>query len=136
MAKRYASQKEHDTVIMAAAAAYEHWKMAGFKVSVNPDGQQNHNVGGGNFPDVVVWKPDGDFGRTIIIEEVETAETVTDKEANEWARYARFGAHFYLIVPKDRVEAAKDIVKRKKIEVDHFEAYWFEGDQVKFSLAG
>lgn len=133
MAIRYHTQAEHDQVIMASALTYEHLKGNGYMVSVNPDGHQNHDVGAGNFPDLVIWKTGGEVGYSLIIEEVETAESVTDHESLEWERYARFGARFFLIVPKEWVDTAKEIIKRRGISVDQVEAYWFEGGQVKFA---
>jgi hypothetical protein len=126
-------QKEHDSVIMASALTYEPWKEKGYLVSTNPDGHQNHNIGNGIFPDVVVWKPDGEFGQTVIIEEVETADTINDRKAKEWKKFQRWHASFFLIVPRECVVLAREVVKRNKVEVDEIEAYWLEGEEVKFA---
>ncbi|MFA6553611.1 MAG: hypothetical protein WCT27_04240 [Patescibacteria group bacterium] len=124
---------EHDQVILASAATYEKFRSKGFLVSVNLTGKPVHNIGGSNFPDVIVWRTGGDFGKTEIIEEIETSETVTDQEAKEWDKYSRFGATFYLIVPKDSMDRAEEIVKRLGIKVDAIEGYYFDyHSQVKF----
>jgi hypothetical protein len=127
------SQTEHDQVILASAETYEKFRRKGFLVSVNLTGKPCHNIGGGNFPDLVVWRTGGENGRTAIIEEVETNETVNDQEAKEWERYSHFGATFYLIVPKDCMDQAEEIVKRLRIGVDAVEGYYFDyHGEVKF----
>lgn len=133
MTIRYHTQDEHDQVVLASAATYENLKAKGYIVSVNPDGVQNHDIGGDNYPDVVVWKSDSsDFGHTIIIEEIETSESVNDKEALEWKKFSKVGAQFFLVVPKDLVAQAQELIKRHRISVDQVEAYWMDGDQVRF----
>ncbi len=131
--RRGQSQIEHDQVILASAATYDSFRRRGFYVSVNLTGKQCHNVGGGNFPDLVVWRTGGDYGRTAIIEEVETSETVNELEAKEWERYTHFGASFFLIVPKDFMDRAEEIVSRMNIKVDAIEGYYFDyHGEVKF----
>ncbi|MFA5052074.1 MAG: hypothetical protein WC544_03375 [Patescibacteria group bacterium] len=131
--RRGGQQTIHDQVILASAGTYETFRQQGFLVSVNLTGKQCHNVGGGNFPDVVVWRPGGDFGRTEIIEEVETCDTVTDQEAVEWARYSQFGTTFYLIVPRECLDKAIEIVARLRIRVDAVEGYYFDHqNRIKF----
>jgi hypothetical protein len=132
MTIRYQTQDEHDQVVMASAATYEHLKKAGYLVSVNPNGQQNHDIGGGIFPDVVIWRPGGENGHSLIIEEIETAETIRDKDALEWARYARLGITFYLVVPRQLVEQTRQLLSAHRITVNRLEAYWIENGQVKF----
>jgi hypothetical protein len=133
MSHRGENQLEHDQVIMASALTYERWKEKGYLVSTNPDGHQNHNIGNGIFPDLVVWKPDGEFGQTVIIEEVETADTINDRKAKEWKKLQRWHASFFLIVPRECVILAREVVKRNKVDVDEIEAYWIENEQVKFA---
>lgn len=131
--RRGEQQTVHDQVILASAETYESFRRRGFLVSVNLTGKQCHNIGGGNFPDVVVWRTGGEFGRTEIIEEVETCDTVNDQESKEWARYAAFGVTFYLIVPQECMEQAEEIVTRLGIRVDAIEGYYFDHQQhIKF----
>lgn len=125
---------EHQRVILASASTYLPLKDKGYVISVNPEGQQNHDIGGSRYPDVVVWKPadDPDYPRTIIIEEVETTQTVNEKEASEWKKYADAGARFFLVVPLNLVGRAREISRKYKIAVERVEAYWINGDQVFF----
>lgn len=135
MTVRHATQKEHDLVILASARTYESYKQNGYQVSVNLTGHENHDIGKGNFPDLVVWKEGGENGTNYIIEEVETAETVNEQEVAEWIRYAGSCQVFYLIVPKDSMEAAKELVNKFHIRVTMIQGYTIGGDEtVKFFM--
>ena len=67
------------------------------------------------YPDIVVLEQ----GRNIVrmLAEVETADTVTDVEAADWAKYSELAHTFYLYVPSGHAQKAKDICKRRHIKV-------------------
>ncbi|XOU94877.1 MAG: hypothetical protein ACNFW9_02300 [Candidatus Kerfeldbacteria bacterium] len=134
------SQNEHDQVIFASLKTYEKYWKKGYIVSINPGNKLCHDVGGGHFPDLVVWKPNGNIdgtfntNNTIIIEEVETNETINDVKAKQWEYYAKTGATFFLIVPRDCYEKTIKIVQGKGINVTMIQYYFFDAKgNVKFS---
>jgi len=134
MAIRHGSQKEHDLVIDASAKTYEQYEEKGYVVSINPTGQQNREVFPGLYPDLVVWLPDGKLGRTVIIEEIETEDSVTERESQEWARFSKLRIKFFLVVPKDSATKAAEIIKRRNIRVDRLQCYFLDNyGQVKFA---
>jgi hypothetical protein len=129
MARRLHTQDEHDKVVIESAKTY--WKLAqeGYKVDVNPDGEQNRSVGKDNYPDVIVWKPSNpgsDSGTATIIEEIETSDSVNDSEAEQWITYAGLGIKFILVVPKGSVVSVNEIIKRKKIGITELWHYYYD----------
>lgn len=89
------------------------------------------------YPDVCVWKPSfpgSNSGDVSVIEEIETEESVTDNEAEQWKDYASLGIQmFRLIVPKSKVSTAKQIVEKKKIAVTEIWSYTITNGTVSFS---
>lgn len=132
MTKRRLTQKEHDIVVAASAGTYNELIKQGHKVSTNPNGQQNQKVGGDHYPDVIVWKPNQEnpnTGTAIVIEEIETEETVNESEAKQWREYAELGISiFRLIVPLSKVQSALQIVQTKKIKVTEIWSYEVKDD--------
>lgn len=132
------SQSEHDRVIAASARTY--WKMEqqGYQVSTNPGPQKNCAVGGTRalYPDVVVVKPEtpgSSRGTAVIIEEVETADSVTETEAKQWQNFASLGiGTFRLIVPTTSTREALALVQQFRIAVNEIWGYFFESGEVKF----
>ncbi|MGE5594521.1 MAG: hypothetical protein ACM3S1_00640 [Hyphomicrobiales bacterium] len=75
------------------------------------------------FPDIVVVRRPGVWLKMMA--EVETADTLTDEEAEtEWLPFSRCG-DLYLYVPMGTVPEAKKIVKRHKIHLKGIRAYRF-----------
>lgn len=129
MAKRLRTQDEHDIVVAESAKTYWESVQAGNKVDINPDGEHHRSVGKENYPDVIVWKPnqpDSDFGMVIVIEEIETSESVNEVESDQWATYADIGVKFILIVPKESVPLANGIIRRKKIRISELWHYSYD----------
>lgn len=138
--KRKTTQSEHDKVVRASANTYTEADARGFKVSINPNGEKNFVMGGeGNkqYPDVCIWKPSSpgsNSGDVSIIEEIETEESVTENEAEQWKDYASLGIQmFRLIVPKSKVSTAKQIVEKKKISVTEIWSYTITNGTISFS---
>jgi len=132
-------QSEHDKVVRASAGTYHSKVAEGCRVSVNPDGEHNFYLGPENnpiYPDVVVWKPSSpgaNGGNVEIIEEIETAESVNETEADQWAEYgARFGGTFFLIVPSGSERQALTIIRRRRIRVSQIYTYALSGQNVSF----
>ncbi len=123
MSKRYTTQKEHDAVVIESARAYDAFKVQGYLVSINVTEHPCHDVGNSNYPDVVVWKPGGDYGDIEIIEEIETSETVNLNAAKKWKKYCTFSRVFFLIVPKKYISLAAKIVKSENIGISMIQYY-------------
>jgi len=139
MAKRISSQSEHDRVTEASAGTYSQLTQQGYKVTTNPGNQQNRFVGSPEhlFPDVIVWKPDQNDpnkGQAIIIEEIETSESVNQNEVEQWRKYAALGvSKFILIVPASYASEAHRLVQINNIRVTEIWYYTFQYQQVYFT---
>ena len=134
MAKRYTTQLEHDQVVLASADTYNNYRDKGYIISANLTGKECHDIGQGIYPDLVVWRTGGEYGRTLIIEEVETAESINFREAKQWKKYANLNYTFYLIVPEDYITQTQEILDKENIKVDLLEYYYFdEEDRIRFS---
>ena len=132
------SQLEHDTVVRASANTYTELQKKGYKVSVNPGSEKNQFVGSELnpcYPDVVVWLPNAigsTNGRAEVIEEIETADSVTDKEAVQWKDYGSRGVTFRLVVPKGYETGTIRIINRNSVTVSELWYYCREYSQIKF----
>lgn len=132
------SQLEHDTVVRASANTYGELQKKGYKVSINPGSTKNQFVGSELnpcYPDVVVWLPStigSTSGRPEIIEEIETAESITDKEAVQWKDYGSRGVRFLLVVPKGYENDAIQIISRNSVKISELWRYYQESGQIKF----
>jgi len=134
-----AGQSEHDRVVRASATTYEEWIKKGYKVSVNLGGEKNQFVGppfNPRYPDIVVWMPDyfgSTSGKAAIIEEVETAESIADSEAEQWKDYGDLGVKFLLIVPNGYCIETLRLVAKYGVNVSEIWYYYFEyGGNIKF----
>jgi hypothetical protein len=129
---------EHDRIVSASAATYGDMVSKGYKVSINPGGEKNQFVGpefNPRYPDVVVWMPDSfgsTKGRAAIIEEIETADSVTDSEAEQWKDYGSLGVKFLLVVPKRYCEEALRLIVKYEATVSEVWYYYYEYDNIKF----
>jgi hypothetical protein len=105
------SQSIHDRVIEAVGAS-----QSNHDTYENPNQQKNVSVtidGQDVYPDLVLCKR-GSMTVTHLIE-VETAESITDAESEQWAQYARGPGQFWLLVPHDQLKTAMAICRRKGI---------------------
>ena len=110
-------------------------------MATNPGGSKNGFVGPpGNlrYPDIVVWRPSSpgaSAGKASVIEEIETEDSVTNDEADQWADYGSLGVEtFNLVVPATKKQAALEIIRRRKIlGVTRIQGYYFQQGQVRFN---
>ena len=120
------AQSVHDAVISARENA---WKADNRHVQswTNPDGEHNsyYEFDGEKFyPDLIVKIKVGDGNNTQIgIEEVETADSVSANEVQQWRSYAALPqpSWFILLVPSDSVAVAKKLAKGLTLYVA---GYW------------
>jgi len=132
MATRRLTQSVHDLVVAASAGTYSEMEKQGNKVSTNPNGQKNQRVGDDSYPDVIVWQPDiakPTSGKAIVIEEIETEDSVTEAESKQWKEFGEIGISvFRLIVPLLKAPEALRIVQSKKINVSEIWSYEVKDD--------
>ncbi|HUT09829.1 MAG TPA: hypothetical protein VMY42_04990 [Thermoguttaceae bacterium] len=117
------SHSIHDRVIRAVAAARTE-----YDAHCNPG--QEHNVsvtidGQTVYPDLVLYQR----GTMTVVHlvEVETAESVADTEAAQWAQYARGPGQLWLLVPTDQLATAQVICRRRSITAEF--GRWWSGPQ-------
>lgn len=123
------SQSFHDQVVKLAANNINHDK---YDVYTNPNGEQNTGVSG-QYPDIIL-APKGTKNVSFIIE-VETADSITLSEAQtQWAAYSKLGGTFYLLVPSNSLETAKQLCRQANIQ-PKFAIFWVSDGrlQVKYN---
>ena len=128
MTIRKYTQKEHDDVIMASLEYYKVYWEKGCIVSFNPGNKQCHDIGGGNFPDIVVWTPNTKNGINHIIEEIETQESINFKKSEEWKKFSNIATTFYLVVPRESYKKTEYILKTRDIGVTMLQYYYIDKD--------
>lgn len=140
MANRYLhSQNIHDLVIRASRDTYTELTNQGYIVSINPSQEKNQYVGTSKkyYPDLIVWRPNSigsNTGTAIIIEEVETEDSVNQVEAAQWKEYANLKiSQFRLIVPVQSSATALQLITAMHIGVTEIWNYSFNGDKVYFN---
>lgn len=132
-------QNIHDRVVRASKETYFELQKQGYIVSINPNGEKNQSVGSEQqcFPDVIVWKPsenDPSSGKAIIIEEIETEDSVNNDESEQWIEYSKLGVNkFILIVPQNTIQSTMNIIRTKQININEVWYYTFSGDRILFT---
>ena len=117
-------KKEHDDVIESVRAKLiadgNEVEVNKFKSKSSPvTYTKGDGTKGQYYPDVYTHKD------SIVTKmfEVETLSSVNDDQAeNQWKLYSKGKAKFYLVVPESKLEEAKNLAKKYKVEV---EDYWF-----------
>jgi len=76
------------------------------------------------YPDIVAHEK---FTKKLAaVGEVETADTVTDAEAEaEWALFAQLAPRFFLYVPAELEPEARDLLRRRRIRPEGLFLYRF-----------
>ena len=118
------TQKEHDKLVSEIAKRRFSYN-DGSITYVNPNGEKNFAVDD-QYPDIVVAMDES----VQTIGEVETEETVTEDEAEQWKTYARLNDYFYLYIPKSKVADAKTIIKTKKIGIRGLRSFEYVDDKL------
>lgn len=140
MAQRnFYNQLTHDSVVRASRDTYSELANQGYMISINPAQEHNQYVGGANklYPDLIVWRPnanDRSTGTAIIIEEVETEDSVNEIEAQQWVAYGKLNiSQFRLIVPTQKAADALRIVQQYNIKVTEIWHYSSVGGKIYFN---
>lgn len=128
MATRSAqNQSFHDQVVRIAASYLDKNK---YTIYLNPNGEKNTKIGD-QYPDIIVTKK-GD-NKALFIIEVETQDSVTATEAtSQWSAFQNLGGTFYILIPKDSLNAAKLLCQTHGIK-SKFATYWVENGTLKVS---
>lgn len=113
MASRGSTQSEHDAVIYALKALYEHH---GKHVWVNPGSEKNYAWCGCYIDVIVVENIPAPSVAWVI--EVETEDSVTDEEArNQWCDYDQaYQQRWHLAVPVKSEAKARGLIQKYRIE--------------------
>ena len=113
MASRERTQSEHDTVVHALKALYEHH---GKRVWINPGSERNY-AWCGRYIDVIVVENIREPSVAWVIE-VETEDSVTDEEArNQWRDYDQaYQQRWHLAVPMKSAASARELIQQYRIE--------------------
>ncbi len=121
--RNFDSQTYHDRVIDIAAG-----RLTGsFTVYTNPGGQQRTRIGN-LYPDIILTQIGNNTVQYII--EVETVETVSHSEVQQWKQYSTLGGTFYLLVPSQLREKAETICRTYGIYSVKFGTYWVDAQNV------
>lgn len=97
----------HDKIIKASANTYK--KRRGIWIHVNPGEEKNFAVLSNDeefYPDLVITDEENNL---LIIEEIETDDSVNENEKSQWIKYASFGIEFRLVVPKSKLTEARNL---------------------------
>lgn len=123
MARSKKQKLIHDKVVKAVANTYERRK--GVLVYINPGEEKNFAVLSNDkefYPDVVIT--DEEENRLLIIEEIETDDSVNEDEKSQWIKYASFGTKFNLVVPKNKLTETRMLARGiSNIEI---QGYYFD----------
>jgi len=120
-------QSEHDRIIEASANTWR--RDAENVVHTNPDGEQNFSVNEDSFPDVVITDQNNYL---LVVEEIETEDTVTEEEKKQWEEYAGFGAKFNLVVPEAKLSDAFELIQ--SIDNMNIQGYRIKNGHIEFIL--
>jgi hypothetical protein len=138
--RNYRELEDHDSVVRASVGSYSTLRSQGFEVTINPGSDKNRYVGGDDnprYPDVIVWKPEypgATRGTAIIIEEIETENSVSYTEGEQWKDFGALGIKFLLSVPRGKEYAAKQIIDYMGVRVDELWTYTFNTTTGKYDF--
>ncbi|MGH7901044.1 MAG: hypothetical protein ACRENZ_04840 [Thermodesulfobacteriota bacterium] len=101
MARTTDEQFLHDWVIRKLKEKYSRLYK---EVHINPGEEKNYDVKG-YYADAIFVN----YGQVVMIIEVETQETVTEMEIEEWKELSSLGVQLILLVPKEFQNSARDL---------------------------
>ena len=79
-------------------------------VRINPGNSKNGGIEG-LYPGIVVYS----HGLPVEVYEVETENTVTDEEAEQWVQFSKLPVKVNILVPEALVKKAREIIWNRKI---------------------
>ena len=74
------------------------------------------------YPDIVVLNTDNN--EAVMIGEIETSESVSEEESEQWKEYSDVAKPLYLYVPKGYCKEAKDLAEDAGAEIKGFRIYY------------
>lgn len=123
------NQKTHDAVVKDRAEA---WRSTTGVTDVwtNPNGENTTSLGEPpQYPDIIIEKDD-----KLVIEEVETSDSVTENESKQWEEYSKLGFRFNLLVPRWYGNEAKKIISARGISNIYLVEYWYENLKLHWTM--
>lgn len=116
----------HDYIVSQIVG---HLNQTTYDVYTNPGQEKNAGIGG-NYPDVIMTLKGNTTVRFIL--EIETEDSVTSNEVNQWKKYAsEIKATFYLVVPATTLIKAKALCQQNGINA-RFATYTINYDTIDF----
>jgi len=103
----------HDEVLDALAEALQPELADNEEVCTNPGSEHNCSFKG-LYPDLLVLRRN----RVRKIYEVETAESFTEDEVEQWEEYAALGFPFTLVVPVEKAIEAQELITGHDIDAE------------------
>jgi len=97
-----------------------------YDVYTNPNGEKNASVGAESNPlyaDIIVLEKGYGRRTAITIGEIETADTINENEAEQWAEYTATKIPFYLYVPAGCVQTTVNVLNKKSIKISGLRTY-------------
>lgn len=104
-------QRLHDKVIEFVR---DHLSQTKYDVYINPGSSQNWSVKG-EFPDILITSKENKQIKFVV--EIETTDSITPEEArNQWKAYVELPGVFYILVPRESLPLAKQIIAGQGIQ--------------------
>lgn len=131
----------HDQIIRASASTYNTLELdrRGWKIALNTSSQKIQYIGAPPnqiYPEVVVWQPDNPLsttGRAVIIEVVETTNTINMFSLDKWRRLASIGIPFNLVVPAaDEARVREMLRQAPDITNVIIQTYYYDQNQQRY----
>jgi len=100
-----------------------------YDVYTNPGSEKNASVGSETnptYPDIVVLEKGYGRRTAIAIGEIETSDSITDNEADQWREYAATKIPFYLYIPAGNAQKTTDILNKKSIKISGLRTYKYD----------
>jgi hypothetical protein len=117
--RRPDEQRAHDEAVVKLAEA--RFAIDGWEVTTNV------GDGGGEAADIVAVND----GRVVAIGEVETSESVSDGEAEQWKRFGQASPRFYLFVPEGCESAAAELLDTHEVACAGLRCYSYSNGQIR-----
>jgi len=73
------------------------------------------------YPDIIARRKGAHI--STYLAEVETESTVTERESEQWARFAALGRRFLLFVPAGSLLRARELCQQRKVNVHGYRVY-------------
>jgi hypothetical protein len=114
------SQRQHDAAVRMIAD--DRFNVDEWDVTVNPSREENAAMvygGAAVYPDIVARHDD----QIVAVGEVETHESLSDAEVEQWRAFGGSCPRLYLFVPEGAQDLATDLIRRHSISCAGLRTY-------------